>query len=412
MSRSPAWRSAAPGPEPCFESVDTLCAQLARGRLDGEPLVPPLVQSTTFAREGLSSAAEHQYSRVSNPTVSALEHALGRLEDAPPGVAFASGLAAETALFLAVLRAGDHVVASRAQYGGTTRLLREILGGLGIETTLVDTTDVAATSAALRPETRLVLVETPSNPTLDVTDVRAISALARGAGALCAVDNTFLTGVLQRPLDLGADATVTSTTKLVEGHSVALGGAVVARDPALLERLRFVRKCTGSIQSPLNAWLTLQGMKTLPLRIRRQSDSARRVAEWLATAPGVERVHYPTLYSGEPRRVAERQHLGQHGCVLSFELDGGEPAAGQLAQRLHLARLVEHVGSVETLLTHSASMTHASVPPDERRRAGVTDGLLRLSVGLEDPCELIADLSQALASLFVRGEQPSCGASA
>lgn len=386
-------------------SLATLCAHAGGGNADGEPLVAPLVPSTTFCRDGVESRAPHQYSRVSNPTVAALERALGSLEDAPPAVAFGSGLAAETALFLAVLRAGDHVVASRALYGGTTRLLEEVLAPLGVAATFVDTTDVAATRDALTARTRLLFVETPANPTLDVSDLSALAGLARDAGALFAVDNTFLTAVLQRPLDLGADVTVTSTTKFVDGHSAALGGAVVARDAELVERLRWVRKCTGAILSPWNAWVTLQGLKTLPLRLARQSDSARRIAAALAERPDVRVVHHPSLAEGEQRRVAERQHLGGHGAVLSFEPRGGLARARALVTRTRLCRLVEHVGSVETLLTHSASMTHAGLAPERRAAVGVTDGLLRVSVGLEEPEEILADLELALDATTRAGEE-------
>lgn len=391
-------------PGPCATlDLATLCAQAGRGERDGEPLVPPIVQSTTYVRAGLESAAEHCYSRVSNPTVGALERALARLEDAPHAVAFATGLAAETALFQAVCRAGDHVVCSRGLYGGTTRLLEQVLSRSGLSASFVDTRDLGALEAALSPRTRLVFLETPANPTLDLTDLAAASAIARGRGATVAVDNTFLTGALQRPLDLGADATVTSTTKLVEGHSVALGGAVVTRDDALAEELRFVRKCTGAIQSPFGAWLTLLGLKTLPLRIQRQSDSAARVARWLVGREGVERVHYPTL---EDPELAARQHLGAHGNVLSFELAGGYERARAVLRHVRLCTLVEHVGSVETLLTHSASMTHGGVAPEARRAAGVADALLRLSVGLEDPGDVIADLD--VAFLASEGEVASC----
>jgi cystathionine beta-lyase/cystathionine gamma-synthase len=371
----------------------TLCAQAGRGARDGEPLVPPIVQSTTFARAGLESAAEHCYSRVSNPTVAALEDALGRLEDAPPAVAFATGLAAETALFQALLEAGDHVVLSRALYGGTTRLVEQVFTRSGIRASFVDTRDLAALERALGPATRLVFLETPANPTLDVTDVARASALARSHGIPTAVDNTFLTGVLQRPLDLGADVSVYSTTKFVDGHSVALGGALVARDEALLERLRFVRKCTGAIQSPFGAWLTLLGLKTLPLRLARQSQSAAEIAARLARHPDVVRVHYPGLAAPE---LCARQHRGADGAVLSFELTGGFTRARALLEHVQLCTLVEHVGSVETLLTHSASMTHAGVAPEEREKAGVSDGLLRLSVGLEDPADVLVDLGGAI----------------
>jgi cystathionine beta-lyase/cystathionine gamma-synthase len=375
---------------------ETLCPRAAQGVADGEPLVAPIVQSTTFCREGLSSSAEHRYSRESNPTVAALERALGRLEDAPPAVAYASGLAAEAGLLFALLSQGDHVVCSRAVYGGTTRLLRQVLSGLGVEASFVDTTDVAVVAASVRPETRLVLVETPANPTLDLSDVRAVSKIAHRAGALLAVDNTFLTPVLQRPLDLGADFSVYSTTKFVEGHSAALGGAVVARDEELLERLRFLRTCTGAIQSPFHAWLTLQGLKTLALRIGRQSETAAELAERLADHSEVRVVHYPTARGCARPELARRQHLGAHGAVVSFELEGGHARARRVLEAVRLCRLVEHVGSVETLLTHSATMTHASVPREQRESVGVTDGLLRLSVGIERPEDIWGDLSRAI----------------
>jgi len=422
-------------------SLDTLCPGLGRGHDPNagselraaspaiDPLVAPLVLSTTFCRERPADEPQHAYSRVSNPTVSALEDALGRLEDAPPAVAFGSGLAAESALFLSLLRGGDHVVCSRAVYGGTTRLLQQLLSKLGVESDFVDTTDVDAIRAALRPATRLVFVETPANPTLELTDIRAVAEITHAAGALLAVDNTFLTAVLQRPLDLGADLTVTSTTKFVDGHSVALGGSVVSRDVTLLDRLRFVRKCTGGILSPFGAWLTLNGLRTLPLRIRAQSATAERVARWLTAQPAVERVYYPGLGqattdtgrdahgSGPPAsatrtddtrladahradgRLAEFQHDGAHGAVVSFEVAGGGEAARKLLAELRLARFVEHVGSVETLITHPASMTHADVPPADREAVGIRDGLLRLSVGLEPAEAITADLRDGLDAL-------------
>lgn len=376
--------------------AELLCPRAGLGDGPGQPLVTPIVQSTSFA-QALGEDAEFAYSRVSNPTVAALERVLGQLEDAPPAVTFASGLAAETALLLALVRAGDRVVCGRAVYGGTTRLLRGLLSGLGVEVVFVDATDIEQLAAAVTPGTRLVLVETPANPTLELTDIEAAARIAHTAGALLAVDNTFLTPVLQRPLDLGADLSVTSTTKLVEWHSAALGGSVVSRDAALLERLRFVRKSTGAIQSPFGAWITLQGIKTLPLRVARQSQSAARVAAWLALQPQVSRVCYPGR--GADAALAARQHDGAHGAVVSLELQGGAPAARSLLSALSLCRLAEHVGSVETLVTHPASMTHADVPPEQRVAAGVPDGLLRLSIGLEPADAILSDLEQALAKL-------------
>ncbi len=379
-----------------WRSPDTLCPHGGQGEGDGQPLVTPIVQSTTFCRDGVESNAVHAYSRVSNPTVAALEQALGRLENALPAVTFATGLAAETALFLALLKQGDHVICGRAVYGGTTRLFQQLLADLGVQTTFVDSTDTDEIARVLlERKTKLVFVETPANPTLDLTDIAAVAAHCREAGALLAVDNTFQTAVLSRPLDLGADLTVYSTTKFIDGHSAALGGAVLSRDETLIERLRFIRKCTGGIQTPFNAWLTLQGLKTLPLRLRRQSETAATLADWLATHEAVERVHYPTFANAD---LAERQHLGHHGAVLSFELRGGIEAGKRFLRALRLCRLVEHVGSVETLVTHPATMTHADTPREQRLEAGLTDGLIRLSVGLEEPSDLLADLDGAIGA--------------
>jgi cystathionine beta-lyase/cystathionine gamma-synthase len=376
-------------------SFDSIC--LARpDRADGTPLVAPIAQSTTFCRSGVGSGPEHQYSRVSNPTVSELETLLGNLEKALPAACFATGLAAETALFLALLKHGDHVVCGSSVYGGTTRLLRQVLVDLGIETTFVDATDVAAVEAAVRENTRLIFVETPANPTLGITDIAACARIAKAAGALLAVDNTFLTPILQQPLELGADISVYSTTKFIDGHSVALGGALVTRDQPLLDRIRFIRKCTGAIQSPLAAWLTTNGVRTLPLRVRAQSTTASAVARWLSEQPEIASVFHPSLATGRARAIAERQHLGGHGAVVSFEIAGGYDAGCRFVESLKLCALVEHVGSVESLITHPASMTHADVPRKQREAVGVTDGLLRLSVDLEPADELVADLRAGL----------------
>jgi len=297
--------------------VDTLCPRIGQGVGDGEPLVTPLVQSTSYCREGIGSGAVDSYSRVSNPTVRVLEKALGDLEEAPPAVSFSSGLAAETALFLALLRSGDHMVCSRAVYGGTTRLLQQIVAPFGVETSFVDTTRVGAVSAAVRRNTRLIFIETPANPTLEVTDIEATAAVAREFGAALAVDNTFMTGVLQQPLTWGADASVYSTTKWIDGHSAALGGAVVSRDEKLLERLRFIRKSTGGIQTPFNAWLTVQGLKTLPLRIRRQSETAQEVANWL-----VEQAGFPKGFTRGPVGISRKHALAivNHGAARAADI--------------------------------------------------------------------------------------------
>jgi cystathionine beta-lyase/cystathionine gamma-synthase len=361
------------------------------------PLVGALAQSTTFHQSHIGQTGVHSYSRVSNPSVDELEVILGALEDAPPAVAFGTGLGAEAALFLALLRAGDHAVVGDAIYGGTTRLFRQVLSELGITSTFVDSTNVAAIERAITPRTKLVFIETPANPTLKITDIARVSEITRRHGLPLAVDNTFLTAVLQRPLELGADISVYSTTKLIEGHSTACGGAIVSRDGALLDRVRWIRKCTGGIQAPLNAWLTTRGVKTLPLRIREQSRNAQLIAEWLAAHPRIATVNYPGLEGFPGRDIAQRQHLeGLHGNVISFEVVGGTTAGRTVLESAQLCSLVEHVGSVETLLTHPVTMTHADVPAEQRRAAGITDGLIRISVGLEEPGEIIADLDRAL----------------
>ncbi|MCG3123954.1 MAG: hypothetical protein GIKADHBN_02392 [Phycisphaerales bacterium] len=363
------------------------------------PLITPITQSTTFNQRRVGECDGPTYSRVGNPTVDQLEAVLGSLEDAPPSVCFATGLAAETALFLALLKAGDHAIVADAIYGGTVRLFRQVLNELGITATFVDASDPSAVAAAITKNTRLVFIETPANPTLKITDIAAISRITKAAGVTLVVDNTFLTPALQRPLDLGADVTVYSTTKHIEGHSTSLGGAITSRDEKLLERVRWIRKCTGNIQAPFNAFLTIQGLKTLPLRLKEQSRNAQVIAEWLAGHHQVQTVYYPGLADFPQRELAARQHLGGlHGGVIAFEIKGGTEAGAALLNAARLCRLVEHVGSVETLLTHPASMTHADVPREQRLRVGLTDGLIRLSVGIEDPQDIIADLEQAIAA--------------
>lgn len=388
------------------------------GALPGSPrrtgeIVRGVSQTTSFHQSQVGGPAvpgAHAYSRVSNPSVDELEVALGVLEDALPAVAFGTGLGAETALFLALLKAGDHLVVGDAIYGGTTRLVRQILSDLGITATFVDPTDVRAVEAAITPRTKLVFIETPSNPTLRLTDITAIAAVVRRANqgwdearrVRLAVDNTFLTPIAQQPLDLGADISVYSTTKLIEGHSTACGGAIVSREADVLDKVRWVRKCTGGIQAPLNAWLTTRGIKSLPLRLERHCHNAQRIAEWLAQHPAVTVVHYPGLRSHPQADLAARQHArGLHGGVISFEVEGGVEAGRRVLEGTHLCCLAEHVGSIESILTHPATMTHADVPPEQRRATGITDGLIRLSVGLEEPEDVIADLEQAIARAVI-----------
>jgi cystathionine beta-lyase/cystathionine gamma-synthase len=358
-------------------------------------ILTPIYQSTTYVQEAVGVHRGHTYSRASNPTVSALEANLGALEEAPPAVCFATGMAAIHALLLATLGAGAHVVVSEVVYGGTFRLLKEVLAGFGVESSFVDTSDPAAVARAITPRTRLVLIETPGNPTLRLTDIRAIANIAAKAGVPLAVDNTFLTGVGQRPLELGAAASVYSTTKYIEGHNATVGGAVVSHDAALLEKLRHVRKSVGSIQAPFDAWLTLRGIKTLPLRLAQHAANALEVARWLEAHPLVERVHYPGLDSFPQAELARRQHLVQPG-LIAFEVVGGAQAGRAVLNSVRLCSLAENLGAVETLITHPVTMTHGSIPREQREAIGITEGLIRLSVGLESPRDITADLDQAL----------------
>ncbi|MFO0872554.1 MAG: aminotransferase class I/II-fold pyridoxal phosphate-dependent enzyme [Phycisphaerales bacterium] len=353
----------------------------------------PIVQATAYAHDAVGVNRGHAYSRVSNPTVDALERALGAIEDAPPAVAFRSGCAAIAAVFLTLLRPGDEVIVSDVVYGGTVRLLRELLAELGVTPRFVDTSDLGAMRAALGPSTRLVLVETPGNPTLKLSDVGAVAAICRAAGVPLAVDNTFLTPIVLRPLDLGADIAIYSTTKYQDGHGVSVGGAVLARDEALLARFRRTRKTLGSIQAPHEAWLTLQGLRTLDLRVRRHFENALQVATGLAARPWVRTVTYPGLPSFPQRELAAA--LPAHGGVVVLEIDGGPGITKAFLEELRLVRLAEHLGSIETLATHPATMSHGDVPRAQRELVGITDELVRLSVGLEDPQDILRDLDEA-----------------
>lgn len=358
-------------------------------------LLTPIYQTTTYVQEAVGQHKGYTYSRAGNPTVAALERRLAALEGADFATCYATGLAATTALCLALLREGERVIASQAVYGGTVRLLREVLAPFGVRADFVDTSDTGALEEALREPARIVFVETPANPTLQLTDIAEAARLAHEAGALLVVDNTLLTPALQRPLDLGADIVLHSTTKFIEGHNATVGGALVTRDAALNERFDFIRKSTGTIQAPFDAWLTLQGVKTLGVRMARHSENALRVARFLSEHPGVVRLAYPGLESFPQFELARRQQTAG-GALIAFEVAGGTEAGIRLMNSVRLCSLAENLGAAETLITHPVSMTHGSVPPEQREAAGINDGLVRLSVGLEDPDDLIADLEQAL----------------
>jgi cystathionine beta-lyase/cystathionine gamma-synthase len=357
----------------------------------------PIYQTTTYVQDSVDEylAKGYSYSRSANPTVRALEMKLTDLEGGADCTCFGTGMAAINALFMACLSAGDHCIVSDVAYGGTYRLATKIYSRFGVDFTFADTSDAQAVAAAVRDSTRLILTETPANPTLKLTDLRAVSDVAQARGIPHAVDNTFLTPYYQRPLELGADLVVHSTTKYFDGHNATVGGAVVARTGEHDKALRFVQNATGTIMSPQVAWLTLQGCKTLSVRLDRQSANALAVAEFLQSHPQVERVCYPGLASFPQAELARRQATG-FGAMLWFEVRGGVAAGKALMDRVELWTLAENLGSVESLITHPVTMTHADVEEAERRRVGITDGLVRLSVGLEDAEDLIGALDKAL----------------
>ena len=355
----------------------------------------PVYQTSTFAQAEPGVHQGYAYARSENPTRTALETNLAALEDARFGLAFASGLAAVNNV-LNLLEAGDHVVSCTDLYGGSYRLFTKLYARLGITFTFVDTTDLAAVERAIRPRTRLLWLESPSNPLLRVTDLAACAALAHSRGVLAVADNTFATPVLQRPLSLGADIVVHSTTKYLNGHSDVIGGAVLTNSPELHERLRFFQNAVGAIPGPQDCSLVLRGIKTLGLRVGRHCANAGAIAKWLAADRRVARVHYPGLASHPQHALAGRQ-MSEFGGIVSFEL-ADEAAARAFARAVQLWTVAESLGGPWSLLCHPPTMTHASVEPDVRRRNGICDGLVRLSPGLEDARDLIEDLDRALAA--------------
>ena len=360
-------------------------------------ILTPIYQTTAFVQDSVDQYLEkgYSYSRSGNPTVRALEKKLTDLEGGADCTCYATGMAAINAVLLAFLNAGEHAILSEVIYGGTYRLCEQIYKRFGVEFSFVDTSDLEIVRDSLRDNTRLILTETPGNPTLKLADIRAISQVAGDNGVLHAVDNTFLTPYFQRPLELGADLVIHSTTKYMDGHNATVGGAVVAGSRELDESLRFVQNATGMIMSPQVAWLTLQGSKTLSVRMDRQSSNALKIAKFLEMQPAVERVGYPGLESFPQRELALKQASG-FGAMIWFEVRGGADAGKALMDRIELWSLAESLGSVESLITHPASMTHSDVDAAERMRVGISDGLVRLSVGLEDADDLIEALGAAL----------------
>jgi cystathionine gamma-synthase/cystathionine gamma-lyase len=354
----------------------------------------PIYLASTFEQDGIGHPRGYEYSRSGNPTRAALEGALAVLEGGKYALAFSSGSAATVAA-LQVVKPGDNIVASNDTYGGTYRIFEKILRPWGVKITYVDPTDLDAIDKALDGKTRVVWIETPSNPLLKLADIRAISDITRKAGVLLIVDNTFASPYLQQPLGLGADIVVHSTTKYIGGHSDVIGGAVITSDKSVYETIKFYQNAAGAIQAPFDSWLILRGIKTLKVRMVEHSRNALQLANFLEGRPAVERVYYPGLESHPQHELAKRQ-MRAFGGIVSFELRGGYPAVERFSKRLRLFVLGESLGGVESLLCYPPKMTHASIPAEERAKRGIREGLVRLSVGIENAADLQEDLQNAL----------------
>jgi cystathionine gamma-lyase len=357
-------------------------------------IMTPVYLTSTYAQSAPGQHKGYEYSRSDHPTRAVLERNLASLEGVEYGLAFASGLAAENAV-LSLLQPGDHVVATRDLYGGTYRLFEQVWAKYGIEFTYADGDDLDALRRAFRPNTKLLWVETPSNPMLTIVDLRAVCELAHAHGARVVVDNTFATPYLQQPFEFGADIVVHSTTKYLGGHSDVVGGALCLCDGALYEQLKFYQNAAGAVPGPLDCFLVLRGIKTLALRMEKHCENARRIAEYLAQHPEVKQVRYPGLPT-HPGHARARQQMRDFGGIVTMELHGGVERAMRFLSSTRLFTLAESLGGVESLMCHPATMTHASVPPEERARIGITDALIRLSVGVEDAEDLLEDLEQAI----------------
>ena len=357
-------------------------------------IMPPVYQTSTYVQSAPGEHLGYEYARTQNPTREALERCVAALEGARHGIALASGCAA-TSTLLHLFKAGDHIVCADDVYGGTYRLFTQVFTQMGIRTDFVDLTEASALAAAIRPETVAIWLETPSNPLLKVLDLAALAAAAHARGLLVICDNTFATPILQQPLALGCDVVVHSTTKYINGHSDVIGGMICVQRDDLGQRLRGLQNAMGAICGPWDAWLVLRGVKTLPLRMRAHCANGQRVATTLQSHPRVVQVRYPGLTDHPQHALAARQ-MRDFGGMIAFEVAGGEAAARRLLARLQLFALAESLGGVESLVEHPASMTHAAIPEPVRTKLGITPGLLRLSVGIEDGQDLVDDLEQAL----------------
>ena len=357
----------------------------------------PIYQTSTYVQESIGRHKGFEYARTQNPTRMALEKNVAVLERGVAAYAFASGMAATTAITQLLLKQGDHAICSDNVYGGTFRLFDKIVRHYGIEFTYVNTSNLSDVMPAIRPNTRMVFIETPTNPIMSITDIRGVSAIAHQGGCRVVVDNTFMTPYFQLPLELGADIVIHSTTKYLNGHSDSVGGVVVLKRQDDAERLQFIQNAAGAILSPFDSWLVMRGIKTLPIRMEAHNSNGMAVANFLANKKEVEKIYYPGLPNHPGHELAKKQMSG-FGGMIAIDV-GSLDRARRFLERVRLCSLGESLGGVETLISHPATMTHASVPAEERQRLGITDGLVRLSVGIEDVEDLIADLEKAFGSL-------------
>ncbi|RSD28802.1 bifunctional cystathionine gamma-lyase/homocysteine desulfhydrase [Mesobacillus subterraneus] len=353
----------------------------------------PIYQVSTYKQEDVGIHSGYEYSRTGNPTRFALEELIKDLEEGKRGFAFGSGMAAITAVMM-LFSSGDHVILTDDVYGGTYRIMSKVLNRIGIESTFVDTTDLEKVKAAIQPNTKALYIETPTNPLLKVTDIRACAQLAKENGLLTIVDNTFSTPYWQTPLTLGADLVLHSATKYLGGHSDVVAGLVVANDDQLAEDLHFVQNSTGGILGPQDSWLLVRGMKTLGLRMEAHEANTKKIVEFLSSHSSVEKIYYPGLET-HPQHSLAKQQAGGYGGMVSFDVGSAEKAA-EVLRKVNYFTLAESLGAVESLISVPAKMTHASIPAERRAELGITDGLIRISVGIEDAEDLIEDLKQAL----------------
>jgi cystathionine beta-lyase/cystathionine gamma-synthase len=376
---------------------DTKCVRAA---IKPDPttgaIVPPIYQSATYVLPEVGRDLGFDYTRSANPTRQMLEEQMAAIESMKFAVAFASGLSSIDAL-LRLFKAGDHIVSSDDVYGGVSRLYNQIWTRFGLEFNYIDSSRPEEVEAAIRPNTKMIWIETPTNPLLKVTDLEAVGEIAHARGCLFGVDSTFATPYHLRPAEYGADIVMHSTTKYLSGHNLIIGGILLTSDEEIRERLKFMQKAIGAVPSPFDCWLTMEGLKTLSLRMARHSENAIEVAEFLEAHPKVEKVVYPGLKSHPQHEIAARQMENGFSGMISFELVGGLDAGKQLMNTVELCALAESLGAVETMITHPATMTHVDVPQEERAARGLTDGLVRLSVGIEDVEDILADLERGLS---------------